>query len=112
MSIGYGCRLPLTEDEAAALFESRLSKAWRLADEIIRELAIPTWIGIAREGVITEMTYQLGAGGVRLFVKFLAALKAGDWKTAADEILDSQVARKQPSRWGELAATMRTGVAP
>ena len=109
VSIGYGCRLPLTEPEADILFAHR----WRGAENgMLRIIGDPpTPLGHVREKVVQAMVYQLGERGVRRFIKFLPALHAGDWETAADEMLDSDVARKQPGRWGVLAAIMRTGVA-
>ena len=55
------------------------------------------------------MCYQLGERGTRRFHRMLAAFEIGDYDTAADELLDSDVARQQPERWGELAAIMRAG---
>ena len=108
--VGYGCRLPLTDGEAGALFESRYKVACDAAERILSDVD-PLHVS-ARAGVIVEMCYQLGERGARRFEKMLEAWKVGDYETAADEMLDSDVARAQPGRWGELAAIMRTGEAP
>ena len=115
-SIGYGCRLPLSRNEADALFESRYKVACDAAERIIGYVD-PMHLtsranDVLRRGsrVLVEMCYQLGERGTRRFRKMLAAFKESDYKLAADEMLDSDVARKQPKRWGELARIMRTGV--
>ena len=108
-SIGYGCRLPLTPDEADALFEARYTAADDALDRIDEEYDVDHRLSAERDGVLVEMCYQLGERGVRRFKRMLAALADGDYNLAADEILDSDVARKQPERWGELARIMRTG---
>jgi hypothetical protein len=58
-----------------------------------------------------NMTFNLGD---RLlgFRKALAAVQAGDWSTAAAEMLDSQWAAQVGPRAQRLAEAMRTGVMP
>ena len=108
VSIGYGCRLPLTEAEASILFSHR----WYGAEDGMLRISGAWHLGHVRQTVVQAMVYQLGERGVRGFVKMLPALAAGDYEAAADEMLDSDVAREQPGRWGELADIMRTGEAP
>jgi lysozyme len=53
------------------------------------------------------MCFQMGKKGVVKFVKFHAALKRGDFNTAADEMLDSKWAKQTPDRAKRLAARVR-----
>ena len=55
------------------------------------------------------MCFQLGENGVRGFTKMLAAVRAADYETAADGMLESAWARQTPERAQELATIMRTG---
>ena len=66
-------------------------------------------LNATRRDVLVEMVYQLGAKGVLKFKRMLAALEAGDYETAADEMLDSLAARQTPQRWAELSKLMREG---
>jgi lysozyme len=59
--------------------------------------------------VITCMAYQMGVNGVLGFPKFLQAASVGDWKTAHDEMLDSQWAREDsPARANRMADMILT----
>lgn len=67
-------------------------------------------LNATRRAVVIEMVYQLGLGGFRRFRRLIAALQAGNWATAAAEILDSKAAREQtPKRYQRLAAMMKRG---
>jgi len=104
-TIGYGTKLPITEEEAEMLLEYRLKK-------MIRELIIkePFFEKLPEDAqkVIADMTYQLGVGGILKFKKMWAALKNRDYKKAADEMLDSKWAKQTPNRAKELAEIMRS----
>jgi lysozyme len=74
---------------------------------------LPWWreLGDVRQRVLLNMAFNLGD---RLlgFRKALAAVQAGDWTTAAAEMLDSQWAAQVGSRAHRLAEAMRSGVMP
>lgn len=63
----------------------------------------------ARQNAVCEMMFQLGPRRFSGFIKFLAAMATSDFSAAADQMLNSDVAREQPNRWNPLAAMMRTG---
>lgn len=64
-----------------------------------------------RQAVLLAMCFQLGVAGVRGFRKFLAALRDGDYATAAVEMLDSKWARSDsPARAKRSAKLVETGV--
>jgi len=57
--------------------------------------------------ILTNMTYQLGANGLKGFKRMLSAVNAGDYQTAAKEMLDSTWASEQtPERAARLAERM------
>ena len=59
-----------------------------------------------RQDVLTNMAFNLGPTGFAGFRKMLAALVAGDYFKAAEEILDSKAARQLPARYERLANAM------
>ncbi len=63
----------------------------------------------ARQRVIINMLYELGAEGFNEFQHFKSALEAGDFDGAATALLDSLAAKQAPKRWQWNADTMRSG---
>ena len=55
-------------------------------------------IGAARFAVLMSMAFQLGAGGLRQFRRFGAALAAGNFERAAAEMRDSRWHRQTTAR--------------
>lgn len=91
-----------------------------IADELLRygvrvaraEAETFSWfegLNDARRDVIVNMCFNLGITKFRKFVRTIAALDAGDYETAADEMLDSKWRRQVKDRATELAEQMRTG---
>jgi lysozyme len=109
LTIGWGTNIAQGIDHTEATFflEHRLGLAMR---DCIRRLP---WFGRldeVRRGVVLRMAYQLGVDGVLGFRKFCAAMAAGNWNAAADEMLDSKWAREDsPARAHREARRMREG---
>ena len=104
-TIGYGTKLPLTEEEAELLLKHRLDK--KILEISEKE---PFFLDLPQKAqeVIANMAYQLGVGGVLEFKKMWAALKHRDYQKAADEMLDSKWAKQTPNRAKRLAEIMRS----
>lgn len=64
----------------------------------------------ARRGVLINMTFNMGIGGLLTFKRFLAHMKAGEWAAAAREILESEYAKQVGSRAKRMAIQTITGV--
>ena len=62
----------------------------------------------AVQGVLVEMSYQMGLSGVSKFKKALHAMQMSQWKVAADELLDSRWAKQTPNRAQELSDIIRS----
>lgn len=62
-----------------------------------------------REFVIKNMLFNLGLTKLLGFKRMLAAVRAGNYNTAAIEMLDSRWARQVKGRAMELAEMMKTG---
>lgn len=63
----------------------------------------------ARQNVLANMCFQMGWPRLSGFKQFFAALQAGNWNKAADEMMDSDWARQTPARAKRLEAVMRAG---
>lgn len=108
-SIGIGRNLVgrgITKDEAVILCMNDILEVEKSLD------ALCSWwrrLDETRQQVVAEMAFNLGAGGLMKFVNMLAALKAGDFSRAADEMKDSAWYRQVGRRAVTLCAAMRSG---
>lgn len=109
-TIGIGTNIGpgagITETEAEYLLWNRLVLAGADA------ATLPGWhdLSDARRLVLVDMVFNMGAKKVREFRLMLAALEAGDYASAAKQMLDSAWARQVGQRADALAEIMRTGV--
>ena len=60
-----------------------------------------------RQDVLLNMIFNMGAPRLQTFKKMWAAIKEGDFETAADEMLDSKWASQVGDRAIELSERMR-----
>jgi lysozyme len=63
----------------------------------------------ARQAVLVNLAFNLGRTRLAGFRHFLTAVAAGDWETAAREMLDSDWAHEVHDRADRLAGHMRSG---
>lgn len=109
LTIGYGHNLDargITGEIALKLLE------WDLDECLLDLQGIGYWhqLSSARQGVLLNMRFNLGATGFRNFKRMHEALYAGDYDAAAEEIIDSAAYRTNSGlerRYGELADIMR-----
>jgi lysozyme len=101
--------LKINENIAAAFMYKRLNdKATGL--EKIMESRNMFRIRPVVQVILLEMAYQMGCRGVGKFDNMWNALEVGDYRVAADEMLDSRWARQTPARANRLADRMRSEV--
>ena len=83
----------ITDGMVDQLLIADLADATRDAVEVV---GVKTWEGLslARQYAIIDMAFNLGAGGLRKFRRFLTAVRAGEWTRAADEIRASRYYRQ------------------
>lgn len=106
-TIGYGFAikdLVMTKEMAEEILIEKLTdlmskvrKRFDWLDSVPREV----------QGVIIEMSYQMGVSGVSKFKKALHAMQMFQWDVAADELLDSRWAKQTPNRAKELSDIVR-----
>lgn len=102
-TFGHGLTY-ITEEESETLVRRRLAEL----DNALRATSVLyPQLPIEARSVLLEMAYQMGVRGVKGFVKMWQALKDGDYKRAAEEMLDSKWARQTPNRARVLAERMR-----
>jgi len=75
-----------TDQEVDLMFKNDLSRAKQGA----QSFHIYESLSDARRGVLIEMVFQMGVGGVNKFKRFLKATQAKDWEGARKEMLDSK----------------------
>ena len=106
-TIGYGCNLDagITEHAASALLFSQAQEVQALLS------AYPWFNGLddVRASVILEIAFNCGIEGLLQFHLMIAAIQAGNWAQAHDQLLDSAAARLLPKRYFTLAELLRKG---
>ena len=109
-TIGIGTNIGpgagITETEAEYLLWNRLVLAGADA------ATLPAWHNLSdpRRLVLVDMVFNMGIKKVREFKLALAAMAAGDYDSAANQMLDSAWSRQVGRRATALAEIMRTGV--
>lgn len=109
VTIGVGRNLDdrgISQDEARMLLDNDISY---LVPLVRRHLSWFDALTDARQRVLVDMAFNLGPYGLFAFKKMLAAAEAGDYSTAADEMLASTWAQQVQTRANDLAQMMRDG---
>ena len=78
-TIGFGTKLPITNEEGRLLLEHRLNKIKIEVDTALSHLQIEddAW------DVLYLMAYQMGVGGLLKFQKMISALERQDYEEAS-----------------------------
>lgn len=112
ITIGVGRNLTdvgISRGEAVDMLREDIARVMKDATE--RAPWIYSIDNYARRVALFDMIFNLGITGFLRFKKTIAAIKAQDWDTASQEMLDSRWARQVGRRATELAEMVRTGVA-
>ena len=98
---------PLTKYDITMLLTDDLNNVRKEAEQVFGE----AWAGIdlVRREVVVNVLYNLGLTRFRQFKKFIAAVKAGKWHEAATELLLSEAARENITRYHRDATVLQTG---
>ena len=98
-TIGHGITY-LTEEESKRIVADRIAeKHLGLGGTLDWYNDLPPEV----QGVILEMTFQMGTSGMLQFRKMIEAMKDKDWKKASLEMKDSKWYRQTPNRCERLA---------
>lgn len=93
-----------SKEELNNLFESDFETACDQAMTLISNFNICE----TAQGVIIEMVFQLGIGGVSKFKSMLAALNESNYTLAAEQMINSNWHKQTPKRCEELAKIMKS----
>ena len=96
----------VSRDEAEYLLANDI---FRINLKLIQSFPRFTSLDNVRQAALIDMAYNIGLGGLRGFKKMIKAMVAGDYETAANEMLDSRWANQVGSRATKLSQMIRTG---
>ena len=96
----------ITPEESAYLLKNDITKR-----EAELDSRLPWWRALneARQGVLLNMSFQLGVTGLLAFRTTLKLVQGGHYQDAAEAMLLSRWADQTPGRAERLAEQMRTG---
>ena len=109
LTIGFGrCldRIGLSEAEAELLLDNDIKVA---EAAVAANVAGIETLDEVRRAVIVNMAFNVGLTGLLGFRRFLGAVRAGDWESAALEMRDSRWREQVGDRAERLAEQMATG---
>lgn len=110
ISIGTGRNLTdvgLSEDEVDFLLQNDIQY---VLTTLNRRLPYFQSLDSVRQGVLTNMCFNMGFRGLEGFQNMLTAFAKGDWETAAAEMMASRWASEVKDRATRLAQQTRTGL--
>lgn len=96
----------LLEDEIDYLLNNDLEKVYR---QVVGRFPWVLGMEPARQGVLYEMAFQMGIGGLATFVNTLKAMQQGEYKIAGELMLKSKWAAQTPERAKRLSDQMIFG---
>ena len=102
-TIGYGFAIKDLEMDEDIAEEILIRKVEKLIKRVRSRFDWLDSVPHAVQGVLVEMSYQMGLSGVCKFKKALHAMQMLQWKLAAKELLDSRWAKQTPNRAKELS---------
>lgn len=108
LTIGWGRNLDdvgISQQEADLMLAHDLNRAYA----VIQGWTWTADLSPARQQVLVEMCFNLGARRLQGFGRMLAACKAGQFAEAADEMLNSRWRSQVGQRAITLAEAMRRG---
>ena len=96
-----------TDAQISAQLDSDISAA---TGALERNLPWVVTLDPVRLGVLIDMAFQMGVGGLMGFSETLASIKAGNYAAASSEMLQSDWANQTPNRAKGLSQIMLTGI--
>ena len=112
LTVGVGRNLdvvPLIDDEIDLMLTNDITRAYAAARSCCISFGT---LGEARQAVLVDMAFNLGATGLRAFRSFLAAIDRGDWKRAGEEMERSFWWKQVGERAHELRTLIELGQFP
>ena len=108
-TIGTGRNLSdvgISQDEADYLLKNDIEKA---TEQLAQNIPWTSQLDDARHGVLVNMTFNMGIHGLMGFKNTLAMIQAGNYSSAAENMLQSKWALQVGARAARLALQLETG---
>ena len=99
LTIGYGCKLPLSQEEAHYILVMRLNQTMY---ELQTKKPFITILPDNIQEVLYEMAYQLGVNGCLEFKQMWVAVQKLDYETMVKEMKNSKWYKETPERVEKL----------
>lgn len=104
VGVGHNLAVPLSDRAIQTILEDDVHTAY---ETLNTRLPWVTTLSDARRGAIINLTFNMGIDGLLGFQKMLRAIQAGDFETAATELLNSRYAKQVGDRASRLATQLR-----
>ena len=105
VGVGHLASTPLSDRAIRTILEDDVAVAY---ETLTTRLPWVTTLSDARRGAFINLTFNMGIDGLLGFPKMLRAAQAGDWETAAAELLNSRYAKQVGDRAQRLATQLKT----
>ena len=109
LTIGVGRNIEergLSDDEIDYILQNDVNI---VTDELVATFDWYPDLDPIRQRVVVDMVFNLGMPRFKQFQNMIAAIEAGDWMEASDEMMDSRWAQQVGLRASRLAEMMETG---
>lgn len=109
LTAGFGRCLSargISKDEAMLMLQNDLQES---EAELMKNYHPYNLLDATRKSVLLQLCFNLGFVGLMHFRKMLAAIEVGDFKLAAQELLDSEAAKQLDKRYHKLAGLLEHG---
>jgi len=101
-TLGYGTKMPITEDEAELILIHR----FRIMQKEL-DIALKNKVETRVLNILDEMAYQLGVPKLLTFKKMIKALENKDYLEASKEMIDSEWHKETPARCERLSERVK-----
>jgi lysozyme len=109
LTIGVGRNIEergLSDDEIDYILNNDVNIA---TDELVATFDWYADLDPIRQRVVIDMVFNLGMPRFKQFKNMIAAIEAGDWMEASNQMMDSRWAQQVGLRASRLAEMMETG---
>lgn len=109
LTIGVGRNIEergLSDDEIDYILNNDVNIA---TDELVDTFDWYSDLDDVRQRVVVDMVFNLGMPRFKQFKNMIAAIEAGDWMEASNQMMDSRWAQQVGLRASRLAEMMETG---
>ncbi len=102
---GHGLTYPISMQAAQVILDDNIETARNdVAENFLWAI---TYLPLQKYLVLVELCFWIGIEGLLSFKNMIAALKKKDYKTAAFELMDSEMGREYPERSQSLANILK-----